>query len=253
MNDSPSDSQNSYSRRPIRIKMPDGKPVISIITIVVTSLVFLAQYLLQMALGGDILFFYGGKINELIMVGQVWRLLTPALLHSTILHLVVNMYALYIVGRRLERFYGGSRFLALYWLSAFAGNVFSFVFTSAPSLGASTAIFGLIAAEGVFVLQNRGLFGAERTRQMLINLAIILFINLSYGFMPGTNVDNMGHIGGLLGGVFFAWKAGPLLQISGQAPFFNIIDVRKKSEAIVSGLIVLLGFAFIAFIPLLTS
>jgi hypothetical protein len=59
---------------------------------------------------------------------------------------------------------------------------------------------------------------------------VILMINLFYGFAPGTNIDNMGHIGGLLGGVFFAWKAGPLLKLAGTPPFFSVTDGRRKSD-----------------------
>jgi rhomboid protease GluP len=240
-------------REAVRVQMPDRKPVMTITLVIVTVLFFILQNFLQVATGRDLLFLYGGKINQLIMMGQVWRLLTPVLLHGSILHIALNMYALFIIGRRLERFYGPGRFLLLYVLSAFSGNVLSFVLTPAPSLGASTAIFGIFAAEGMFIFQNRSLFGQMRTRQAITNLGIILLINLTYGFMPGTNIDNMGHIGGLLGGIFFAWKAGPVLTLAGQPPFFSVIDARKKSEIILASLVVLLGFVIIALFPFVTS
>jgi rhomboid protease GluP len=238
---------------PIQVKMPQLKPVMTFVLIGMTSLIYLLQFILQTVFGFDVLFVLGGKLNEAISVGQIWRLITPVFLHSSILHIALNMYALYIIGRRLERFYGPWRFLILYFLSAFAGNVLSYVLTPAASLGASTAIFGLLAAEGVFIFENRRLFGPGRTRQMILNLGFILVINLSFGFMPSMNVDNMGHIGGLLGGIFFAWKAGPALRITGQPPFFEVVDVRKKGEVILASLIVLIGFAIIAAIPLLSS
>ena len=240
-------------RRPVRVQMPQRKPIATLILVVVTVLFFILQYGLQTITGNDILFFYGGKINQLIMLGQVWRFLTPVLLHGSILHIALNMYALYIIGGRLERFYGPARFLLLYVLSAFAGNVLSFVLTPAPSLGASTAIFGLFAAEGMFIFQNRKLFGQLRTRQAIINLGVILMVNLAYGFMPGTNIDNMGHIGGFLGGIFFAWKAGPLLKLAGEPPFFSVSDGRKKGDVLVASLVVMIGFTIIALIPFFTS
>lgn len=236
-------------RQPVQVQMPQRKPVATLILVVVTVLFFI----LQSIIGRDILFFYGGKINELIMLGQIWRFLTPALLHGSILHIALNMYALYVIGGRLERFYGPGRFLLLYVLSAFAGNVLSFVLTPAPSLGASTAIFGLFAAEGMFIFQNRKLFGQLRTRQAIINLGVILMINLVYGFNPATNIDNMGHIGGLLGGIFFAWKAGPLLKLTGEPPFFTVSDGRKKGDILVASLVVMIGFTIIALIPFFTS
>jgi rhomboid protease GluP len=232
--------------------MPDRKPVVTVGLIIITAVVYGLQSLLQIITGSDMLFFYGGKINQFIMMGQVWRLITPALLHDSILHIGLNMYALYIIGRRLERFYGPGRFLLLYVLSAFAGNVLSFVLTPDPSLGASTAIFGLIAAEAMFIYQNRKLFGQMRTRQALVNLGFILLLNLSFGFSPGTNIDNMGHIGGLLGGIFFAWQAGPVLRLIGQPPYLTVDDARQKGDIVLASVVVLVGFTIIALIPFFT-
>jgi len=239
-------------RDPIRVQMPVKKPVVTITIIIVTVIFFALQYLSQSLTGRDYLFFYGGKINQFIMIGQIWRLITPALLHGSILHIALNMYALYIIGSRLERFYGPGRFFLLYLLSAFSGNVLSFVLTPAPSLGASTAIFGIFAAEGMFIYQNRKLFGQMRTRQAMINLGVILMINLAYGFMPGTNIDNMGHIGGLLGGVFFAWKAGPELNLTGQPPYLSVKDGRRKEDILIASMVVMVGFMIIALIPFLS-
>ena len=239
--------------KPIRVRIPRRKPIVTFAIIGVTVLIFLVQFLMSMFSDVDLFFFYGGKINEFIMLGQVWRLITPVFLHSSILHIVLNMYALYIIGRRLELYYGHGRFLLLYMLSAFAGNVFSFVLTPAPSLGASTAIFGLLAAEGMFIFQNRKLFGPDHTRRAIINLGVILMINLAYGFSSLARIDNMGHIGGLLGGVFFAWKGGPLLRVTGQPPFFDVFDVRKKGEIVLASLVVIVGFTVIALIPFLIN
>jgi len=240
-------------RDPVRVRTPDRKPLMTFIIMGFTILVFVIQQLVESSVGYDLLFYFGGKINRFIMDGEVWRLVTPAFLHSSVLHIALNMYALYIIGRRLERFYGHGRFLLLYLLSAFAGNVLSFVLTSANSLGASTAIFGLLAAEGMFIYQNRKLFGPMRTRQMMVNLGVILAINLVYGFVSIARVDNMGHIGGLVGGFFFAWKAGPVLKITGQPPFFEVKDVRENWEIILASIVVLIGFAVIAYIPSMMS
>ncbi len=253
MRDPSENAPNELPRDPVRVKMPDRKPVMTYILLGITILVFIGQNLLESTLGYDLLFFFGGKINRFIMEGEFWRLVTPAFLHSSVLHIALNMYALYIIGRRLERFYGHGRFFLLYFLSAFAGNVLSFVLTSANSLGASTAIFGLLAAEGMFIFQNRKLFGPMRTRQMMTNLVVILAINLVYGFTSTARVDNMGHIGGLVGGIFFAWKAGPILRITGQPPFFEVKDARKIWEIILASLLVMIGFIVIAAIPSMTA
>jgi rhomboid protease GluP len=240
-------------RQMIRVQLPDRKPIVTISILIITAMVFIAQYLLQITTGYDILFLYLGKINDFIMQGQLWRLITPALVHGGIFHFILNMYALFVIGNRLERFYKPGRFLLLYVLSAFAGNVLSFVLSSVPSLGASTAVFGVLAAEGVFIFQNRKLFGEARTRQAITNLAMILIINLGYGFLPGSKIDNMGHIGGLLGGFFFAWKAGPVLKLEGNPPFFTVVDSRQKSDILAASLVVFVGFIVIALIPFLKT
>lgn len=249
MSDQSPQPGDQQAQQPVRVRVPNQNPLVTFFLIGLTIISFVLQNLLETLTGADLLFFYGGKINEFIMMGQVWRLITPVLLHGSVIHIAMNMYALYIIGRRLERFYGHGRFLLLYLLSGFAGNCLSFVLTSAPSLGASTAVFGLLAAEGVFIFQNRKLFGPARTRQAILNLGVVLVVNLMYGFLPGTNIDNMGHIGGFIGGIFFAWKGGPLLRVGGQAPFFDMVNVRKKSDVLIASLVVFLGFTIIALIP----
>ena len=253
MSEQPETPTNEAPREPVTVKMPGRKPIVTYTLVGITSLIFVIQYLTQNTFGYDLLFVLGGKINDAIIAGQVWRLITPVLLHGSFLHLVMNMYALYIIGRRLERFYGGGKFLLLYLLSAYAGNVLSFVLTPNASLGASTAIFGLFAAEGIFILQNRKLFGPARSRQMITNLVMILAINLIYGFMPNSSVDIMGHIGGLLGGVFFAWKGGPVLSLTGAPPLFEVKDIRKTAEMWLAAVVVLIGFTVIALIPFVTG
>ena len=89
----------------------------------------------------------------------------------------------------MEGYYGHSRFLLLYIIGAFCGNTLSFVLSPSASLGASTAIFALVAAEGVFIYRNRSMFGT-RARSMLSNLVLIVVVNLVIGLQPG--IDNWG-------------------------------------------------------------
>jgi rhomboid protease GluP len=185
------------------------------------------------------------KDNSLIMQGQVWRLFTPMFLHGSILHLGFNMYALFSIGPTLERFYGRWRYLVLFILSGFAGNVMSFMFTQNPSLGSSTAIFGLIGAEGVLLYQNREVFGSI-ARRALSQVVMIAVINLIIGATPNSGIDNWGHIGGLIGGTLFAWFGGPLLQRQVSYASYTIRDVRGSREVIMVGIGVGGLFSFLA-------
>lgn len=195
--------------------------------------VTVAVYLLQILStslsqdGVDWPFLLGGKINPYILRGELWRLLTPALLHGSLLHILFNMYALFSLGSSLERYYGHGRFLLLYGIGAFCGNALSFLLSPNPSLGASTAVFGLVAAEGVFIYKNRKLFGA-RARAMLTNLALIVAVNLMIGLQPG--IDNWGHLGGLIGGAAFAWMAGPLLQVQQTYSGYELTDTQSTTS-----------------------
>jgi rhomboid protease GluP len=193
-----------------------------------TVLVFIAQLASETLLGSDLPAILGMKVNDLIAQGEYWRLFTPMFLHGSILHVGFNMYALFIFGPGLERHFGHSRFLALYLLSGFAGNVASLMFSAAPSLGSSTSIFGLLGAQAVFLYRNRAMFGGS-ARRALNNIITIALINLVIGLSPG--IDNWGHLGGLVGGTLFAWLGGPLLAWEGIQPFLNVVD-RRETQAV---------------------
>ena len=208
----------------------------------ITVLIFIMQMVSETFFGNDIPAMLGMKENSLIAQGQIWRLLTPVFLHGSILHIGFNMYALWIIGGRMERAYGHGKFTVLYFLSAYTGNVFSFLFQTNPSLGASTAIFGLLAAEGVLLYLNRSLIHDART--MLQNIITIGVINLVIGMTGG--IDNWGHLGGLLGGAAFGWLAGPLLGAIPYGAGFALVDKRTRQDTIIGFLVVFLTFTALA-------
>lgn len=209
--------------------MPAITPMVTYILLGVTVLVYVLQVGSESLVGFDVPAVLGLKVNELIIEGQIWRLVTPVFLHGSILHLGFNMYALYVLGPGLERFYGHWRFVGLYFLSGFAGNVMSFLFSPAPALGASSAIFGLLGAQGVFLYQNKGMYGRPAQRA-LTNLVVIAVINLIIGLQPG--IDNWGHIGGLIAGTLYAWFAGPVLVLKGIYPNMTLVDERPSGDVV---------------------
>jgi len=220
-----------------------NKPFVTYTILGLTIAVFAAQFVTQWALGLDLPVAFGVKDNGLIAQGQLWRLFTPMLLHGGLIHILFNMYALRVLGPGLEQHYGHSRFLSLYVLAGFAGNVASFALSATPSLGASTSLFGLFGAEGVFMYHNRELFG-ERARAALNRVISLAVINLIIGLSPG--IDNWGHVGGLIGGVLFAWFAGPVLKLEGIAPAYSIKDHREPTSVWLAAVGVGVLFAAIA-------
>jgi len=193
----------------------------------------------------DWLELYGSRFNSAILDGQLGRFITPVFLHGSVSHIFFNMYARLSLGTFVERNYGHSRFDLVYFLSGFTGNVFSFLFTGENgfSVGASTAVFGLIGAEAVFFYQNRILLGAQ-ARQALSNIGFIVAINLFIGLSPG--IDNWGHIAGLLGGLTFAWFAGPHWHVEGIFPNLHVVDRREPRDVILGSAVVTIIFCTLA-------
>ncbi|MGB9674490.1 MAG: rhomboid family intramembrane serine protease [Anaerolineales bacterium] len=229
----PPESQPQPQTVVAQVAYPQAKPIVTYIIMGFTILVFLLQYASQLVYGDDLIANLGMKANDEIIQGQLWRLFTPMFLHGSILHIGFNMYALYLFGPSLEGRFGHGRFLTLYLLGGFAGNVMSFIFSAAYSLGSSTAIFGLLGAEMVFSYQNQKLLG-NRARRILINVMIVAGINLIIGLSPG--IDNWGHVGGLLGGTLFAWFAGPLLKLEGTFPNLTVVDQRDSRQVLLTAL-----------------
>jgi rhomboid protease GluP len=224
--------------------MPRSAPYVTYSIIGITVFVYVLQRASQTLLQTDIPVQLFAKANDLIQAGQLWRLLTPALVHGSIAHIGFNMYALLSFGTGLERHFGHGRFLLLYVLGAFTGNVLSFFFSPEPSVGASTAIFGLLGAEAIFLIQNRKLF-AGQFRSAIGNIIFIAAINLFIiGALPG--IDNWGHIGGLLGGLIFTLFAGPKWEIEGIAPAYHLADKRPLRDVITGAAIVVLIFGGLA-------
>jgi membrane associated rhomboid family serine protease len=145
--------------------------------------------------------------KALVAAGEYWRLFTVTLLHGSLLHLGFNMYALYLCGPIVERWYGSFRFLLFYLACAAAGSVASFVFGGdQPSVGASGAIFGLF---GILLAAGRVHHPVDRHSRALVGqLGMLIFINIAFGFAV-QGIDNAAHLGGLAAGLFLGAVVPP--------------------------------------------
>jgi membrane associated rhomboid family serine protease len=130
--------------------------------------------------------------------GDYWRLITGGFLHSGILHLALNMYFLYVLGRLLEPAIGPVRFLTLYIVSLLAGSFGALLLDpTGYTVGASGAVFGLMGA-AIVEMWARGI---DPWRS---GLGFVLIANLALTFfIPGISIG--GHLGGLIGGVIAAF------------------------------------------------
>ena len=175
------------------------QPRFTYIFIGIQIFIFLLMELFGSSRNTFILILFGAKYTPLILEGQWWRLITPMFLHIGIIHLLMNSMALYFLGTTVERIFGRFRFLFIFLLAGFMGNVASFVFSpQSISAGASGGIFGLFGALLFFGLVHPRPF----FRTMGANIITLVGINLLIGFLPG--IDFAGHLGGLVGGFLAA-------------------------------------------------
>ena len=152
--------------------------------------VFISKNLLNIDV--NTLVYMGAKLNIAINHGEIYRLITAAFLHGGILHILFNMSALNIIGKEVEKVYGGKKFLIIYLFSAIGGNLFSYLFSpSSISVGASGAIFGLLGAMLLFGIKGRV------GKKYLANMIETIVINIIISFAI-PNIDIFGHIGGLI-------------------------------------------------------
>jgi membrane associated rhomboid family serine protease len=136
-------------------------------------------------------YYLGGPVHG-VAAGEWYRLGTAMFLHYGVLHILLNMWVLWQLGRYLEARLGPTRFVALYVLAGLGGNVAAYLFTppNQGAAGASTAIFGLFAA---IIIVNR------RLKLDISALIPLLVINLLFTFTV-PNISVAGHLGGLVTG-----------------------------------------------------
>ena len=185
------------------------------------TVITIASFVLQM-LAGSSWVMAGAKVNDAIRAGEYHRLITPLFLHGNALHLLVNVSSLRSLGPQVEATHGHWRYALLYLCSGLAGNALSYRASPAPSVGASSAIFGLVGALGMFYAQNGDFYGRPYSQMVLRNVAWVTVLNFAQGVAPGSRIDNYGHLGGLLGGALFGALFGPRLFL---APGGRIVDI----------------------------
>jgi membrane associated rhomboid family serine protease len=171
-----------------RVPVDVGK--VSLVLIGINVVVYLAQMATQHR--EPSIYQLGAMQGYSVAAGEYWRLLTAAFLHGGLIHLALNMYALYLFGPVAERALGTARFVGTYLTLAVASSAFVYLLTapSTATVGASGAIFGLFGL--VFILMIKS---GQDVRSLLVLLAINAFISMQNG------ISWQGHLGGFLAGL----------------------------------------------------
>lgn len=177
------------------------KPIVTYVLIVLNVMIFLLSQIYPKLVG------MFGNNYMFIQSKQIYRLITSMFLHGGIMHLLFNMYALYILGSQVERYYGKRRFLLIYFLSGLMGSLFSCVFMKTNvfgvSIGASGAIFGLMGSIAYFTYYYRATLQGVLKEQIIP----VIVLNLLLGMMI-QSIDLFAHIGGLIGGLLISMAIG---------------------------------------------
>lgn len=175
-------------------------PIITKILITINIVIFI----LQLVLGWDVVANFGANYAPFVKSGKFYVLFTSMFIHGNLIHLLFNMYALYIIGPQVESFYGKIKYLAIYFGSGILGALLSDIFLqNSISVGASGAIFGLLSSIVYFGYHYRAYLDTVIRSQIMPLIIFNIFLGI---VIP--NIDTFCHIGGLIGGVLVSMACG---------------------------------------------
>lgn len=167
-------------------------PVISVL-IGINLIIYLIGLIPSIQLN---IFQFGVMHNGLVSQGEYWRLVTSMFMHNGFMHLLFNMFGLYVFGPELERLVGKMRFFTIYMLSGIIANVLTYIIQplNYTSLGASGAIFGIFGAYLALVYYTRK--SMPQFKQLILPL---VGISVMMTFIQ-PNINITAHLGGLIVG-----------------------------------------------------
>jgi membrane associated rhomboid family serine protease len=176
---------------------------------------------------------FGANVKTATAEGDWWRLVSSNFLHVGLLHLALNMYGLWVLGRLVEQFLGRSRMLIVYMAAGVCGAAASLAFGGpATSAGASGAIFGLLGGAVAELALHRKEYPRRWSGALLGNLLFLAVANVAIGFMYPM-IDQSAHLGGLAAGTVLGALLSRKLAIA----------ARAWMRALVSALVVASGIA----------
>ena len=166
---------------------------------IVTILLFIniIVFLITLLPGIGYIVLEGGMgINYLIADGEWWRFVTPMFLHGGFMHIIFNMFCLFVFAPELEKITGKMRFATLYLLSGIFANVATYFFQDPgyAHLGASGAVFGVFGAFAALVYYTKR--SMPQLRQIILPIIVISVIMT----FVGSNINATAHIAGLVVG-----------------------------------------------------
>ncbi|KAL7101759.1 hypothetical protein ACP275_08G074700 [Erythranthe tilingii] len=155
---------------------------------------------------------YGAKINNLILTGEWWRLVTPIFLHSGVFHIALGSWILFTFGHQVSRQYGSFTFLLIYILGGISGNLISFLHTPDPTVGGTGPVFAIIGAWLIYQVQNKDVIARDDSSERMFQNAIIATA-LSFVLSSFGPIDDWAHFASAFTGVAYGFVTCPTLQV----------------------------------------
>ncbi|MDH4128143.1 MAG: rhomboid family intramembrane serine protease [Spirochaetota bacterium] len=185
--------------------------------------------------------------------GEYFRFITAYFLHIHPLHIIFNMFSLFMVGPFIEHIFGKINFFILYMFTGLVSTVSSYLITMPPeAVGASGAIFGIVGGFTTFLIMYKDKLKQDIRKKLLINIFVVVGINLAFGLFSSIGVtgsiqvDNAAHVGGLLSGAIIAIFLKP-----------EALETGKKKISLAIALlylvIILASFAWMGYTYILDS
>ena len=177
----------------------------------------------------------GSNFGPFTLDGQWWRLLSSLFVHFGLLHLAVNMWALWQSGRLAERLFGSLQFIVLYVFAGLCGNVASLLWNPAVDTGgASAALFGVLGALLAFILRTRTRVPIEVGSGLRASGSILVLYSLANG-LTHSGCENSALLGGLLAGFAIGWLLARPLNVEGRSSYARQLAVAVLGGAVTLG------------------
>ncbi|KAK6150946.1 hypothetical protein DH2020_015878 [Rehmannia glutinosa] len=154
---------------------------------------------------------YGAKINNLILTGEWWRLVTPIFLHWGIFHIALGSWVLFTFGLEVSREYGSFTFLLIYVLGGISGNLISFLHTPEPTVGGTGPVFAIIGAWLIYQVQNKDVIARDASERLFQNA--IITTALSFVLSNFGPIDDWSHFAAMFTGIAYGFVTCPTLQV----------------------------------------
>lgn len=230
-NQSPMGPAAAYADQLLSMWVDWNNKALVVKTIMVVNVVLFV--LMVIASGGkelmnpttEFLIQWGANAGAYTLDGDYWRIVTAAFLHGSFLHIAMNMAVLWDVGPLVERIYGSKRFLLLYFFAAITASLNTLFWNPGGcSVGASGAVFGIFGAMLAFYQSHRKSIPAHVIKEKSRVVMAVIGYNLIFGVMQ-PNIDNAGHVGGLIGGFLIGLVLSPREPLKRKIRFLEVLGV----------------------------